>query len=174
MQHVYQPLIIRYLVESGGTSTVRALAKNLAAADLAQISFYERRIKDMPLRVLKKHGVVVVEGDIVRLTTSRLSFPEVLEVEGACNEKIAAYLKERGEGAWSGLIDFSNVSSGIRYQVLKRDRTCRLCGAGPDDSVLPVDHIVPRSQGGSSELDNLQVLCQVCNLGKSNLDSTRF
>jgi len=174
MQHVYQPLVIRHLVESGGTSTVRQLARSLASADLAQITYYEKKLRQMPLKVLKRHGVVEVDGDMVRLNTSRLALQESLELEVACTKRITEFLKQRGEGAWSGLIDFSNVSSGVRYQVLKRDRTCRLCGAGPDDAVLHVDHIIPRSQGGSSDIDNLQVLCQHCNLGKSNLDSTKF
>lgn len=32
--------------------------------------------------------------------------------------------------------------------------------------VLHVDHIVPVSRGGLSEMDNLQTLCATCNFGK--------
>ena len=51
------------------------------------------------------------------------------------------------------------------------------CGAAPeaDSNVrLHVDHIVPRSKGGSNDMNNLQVLCAECNLGKSNRDDTVF
>ncbi|MGI9446309.1 MAG: HNH endonuclease [Pirellulales bacterium] len=39
---------------------------------------------------------------------------------------------------------------------------------------LHVDHITPRSKGGSNDLDNLQALCRACHLGKGNRDDTDF
>ena len=65
------------------------------------------------------------------------------------------------------------VSDSLRYKVLKRDNfKCCACGASPakDPSVeLHIDHIIPWSKGGETELDNLQVLCSKCNLGKSDM-----
>ena len=61
-----------------------------------------------------------------------------------------------------------SIPGWLRYQVLARDRRCLLCGATKDDTKLHVDHIVPWSQGGPTELDNLQTLCARCNLGKGN------
>lgn len=62
----------------------------------------------------------------------------------------------------------------LRWHVLQRDRfSCCACGASPaltPGVVLHVDHRVPWSKGGETELDNLQTLCSVCNLGKSNVD----
>ncbi|MCL4507775.1 MAG: HNH endonuclease [Chloroflexi bacterium] len=34
---------------------------------------------------------------------------------------------------------------------------------------LHVDHILAWSKGGETVLENLQTLCSVCNLGKSNV-----
>lgn len=61
----------------------------------------------------------------------------------------------------------------IRFQVLKRDDfRCQACGKSP--SAFPglhlhVDHKVAWSNGGETTLDNLQTLCEPCNIGKSNV-----
>lgn len=61
----------------------------------------------------------------------------------------------------------------LRYKTLvKYGKVCQCCGA--DKVVLHVDHIKPRSKYPHLELDidNLQVLCETCNVGKSNKDVT--
>lgn len=59
------------------------------------------------------------------------------------------------------------ISSRLRAQVLAPQR-CAQCGKRPlEDSVkLVVDHKIPRSWGGTNNLDNLQPLCEQCNHGK--------
>lgn len=61
----------------------------------------------------------------------------------------------------------------LRFQVLKRDNfKCCICGRSPSTIgglELQVDHIIPWSKGGETTIDNLQTLCNDCNLGKSNL-----
>jgi hypothetical protein len=39
---------------------------------------------------------------------------------------------------------------------------------------LQVDHIISRKNGGTHDLDNLQVLCRACNLRKSSKDEGVF
>ncbi len=67
-----------------------------------------------------------------------------------------------------------DISLRLRFNVLKRDHfACVQCGASPakDSSVeLHIDHRKPWSKGGETEIENLQTLCQKCNLGKSNLE----
>jgi hypothetical protein len=42
---------------------------------------------------------------------------------------------------------------------------CQICGVNDN---LTFDHIVPRSWGGSNEMDNLCILCKKCNGTKGN------
>ena len=65
-------------------------------------------------------------------------------------------------------IERKKLSSKLRFQVFKRDNyTCQICGRSAQDGVqLHCDHIKPVAKGGKTELDNLQTLCQECNLGK--------
>lgn len=174
MSHVYQPLLVRLLIEAGGTATVRQLARGLAAADEAQVAYYETRIKQMPIPVLKRHGVVSKDGDLVSLEVSSLTFEQSVNLQALCNQRIAQFLSARGQSAWSGMLEAAPVADSVRYDVLKRDRVCQLCGNGPSDDVLEVDHIVPRSKGGLNDMSNLQVLCRTCNRGKSNRDDESF
>lgn len=61
------------------------------------------------------------------------------------------------------------LSKSIRHEVFKKDGfKCVECGATKENTTLHVDHILPVAQGGSDELDNLQTLCEACNLSKSN------
>jgi hypothetical protein len=64
----------------------------------------------------------------------------------------------------------SRITAGVRWKVLARDSyRCQHCGISTAlGAVLHIDHIIPISKGGSSDLNNLQALCQDCNLGKSN------
>lgn len=61
----------------------------------------------------------------------------------------------------------------LRYKVLvKYGRVCQCCGQ--IGGQIHVDHIKPRSKYPELELEinNLQVLCERCNIGKSNKDVT--
>ena len=58
------------------------------------------------------------------------------------------------------------ISGSIKVRVLTRARgPCECCGAHEQQRALEVDPIVPRNQGGSDELSNLQALCFRCNAG---------
>src|ERR1019366_3363044 len=72
-----------------------------------------------------------------------------------------------------------SMSSKQRNRIFERDGfTCQICGATAGDLSaynpnrklrLHVDHIVPDSQEGTPEDDNLRTLCSDCNQGRSNI-----
>ena len=65
-----------------------------------------------------------------------------------------------------------NIKDTTRYSVLERAGfKCQCCGIKPlknNDVILHIDHIIPYSLGGSDNIDNLQVLCDKCNISKRN------
>ena len=70
-----------------------------------------------------------------------------------------------------------NINYRTRFKVMQRDNfKCQICGASPATQagvLLHIDHIVPVAKGGQATMDNLQTLCQKCNLGKSDLDMNK-
>jgi 5-methylcytosine-specific restriction endonuclease McrA len=56
-----------------------------------------------------------------------------------------------------------------RRNVAKRDHhTCQYCGAQPGGEAITIDHVVPRSQGGTSCWTNCVAACESCNARKAD------
>ncbi|MBG6055749.1 5-methylcytosine-specific restriction endonuclease McrA [Salinibacterium sp. CAN_S4] len=64
----------------------------------------------------------------------------------------------------------SLMTDHLRMTILRGDSyRCRMCGASASNgATLHVDHIIPVSRDGRTVPENLQTLCEPCNLGKSN------
>lgn len=57
-----------------------------------------------------------------------------------------------------------------RKNILLRDRnTCQYCGVVLAPAELTLDHVQPRSRGGSSTWENLVACCHECNRKKGNM-----
>lgn len=53
-----------------------------------------------------------------------------------------------------------------RQKIFERDGfKCKKCGSTAD---LTLDHIKPKSDGGTDSMDNLQTLCGTCNINKAS------
>lgn len=73
------------------------------------------------------------------------------------------------------LIDVGMIMQGVKREPIPRmvveaiysrdSGKCVFCGS---TEKIHIDHIIPFSKGGSNEVENLQLLCQKCNLEKSN------
>lgn len=92
--------------------------------------------------------------------SKRYYFLEILQLYRMAKEKIGKMSFVEQQRAM--------MSDKLRYAVLSRDKfKCQICGCSQQDGVkLEVDHIIPVSKGGRTELDNLQTLCERCNRGK--------
>ena len=61
----------------------------------------------------------------------------------------------------------------LRDRVLKRDRyLCQPCERKNFVSIASsVDHIVPKSRGGTDDMSNLQAICEECHKEKTTVES---
>ena len=135
------------------------------ANDESQILYYERRLKEMPIKVLSKHGVIEKSDDLVRLKTGKMTLEQKAEIKKICEAKMQQYIAERGLSIWDYRLLDDTLSSPTPYAIwFFKDAKgrCMLCGATRDERLLDVDHIKPRSRGGKTVYENLQVLCAKC------------
>ncbi len=93
------------------------------------------------------------------------SFVEYVNIQEAQPPSVKEIVNERRTGR--------DPSLRMKFRVMKRDNfRCCACGANPASQpglTLHIDHIKPWSRGGETTDDNLQTLCEGCNLGKSNV-----
>jgi len=175
MSHIYQPVMLVTLLRGGGSATVDEIARAFVAEDRSQVEYYSEIVKAMPGRVLSNHGLVEKAGNEYRLAGFEdLSPDDVEALVELCHERLDEYVEKRGDAIWQHRSRSAGyVSGSLRYEVLKAARgRCELCGVPAEERFLEVDHIVPRSKGGTDDLANLQALCFRCNQIKGNRDDT--
>jgi CRISPR/Cas system Type II protein with McrA/HNH and RuvC-like nuclease domain len=64
-----------------------------------------------------------------------------------------------------------SVGKKLRFEVFKRDGfQCMYCGNKTPNVLLEIDHIEPKSKGGTDDINNLITACFDCNRGKSNIE----
>jgi diadenosine tetraphosphate (Ap4A) HIT family hydrolase/5-methylcytosine-specific restriction endonuclease McrA len=178
MAALYQPLMLKLLIQNGGWASTRDIAASFLAQDDSQIDYYAEITKRMPGPVLKRHGLVEREGDGYRLLPDvrGLTSEQRATLMRLCDEAVEDYRGRRGDRIYQHRRSApGDISGSVRYEVLKRAGfRCELCGVPADEAALEVDHIIPRRHGGSDELTNLQALCWRCNANKGARDSTDF
>lgn len=96
--------------------------------------------------------ITAIEIEQVRFDLQKMENPEISEVEyqqvTLCGYEIREYLLQK----WQ--------------------RKCVYCGA--ENVPLEIEHIHPKSKGGSERLSNLTLACNLCNQAKSNQDVKDF
>ena len=180
MSHIYQPVMLKVLLENSGEASVDQIASALLTYDQSQVEYYGKRTKQMVGKVLTRNGVVepIRSGRAkgYRLNSEALTEAQRASLIAKCDKSISDYLDKRGDRIWQHRASESGyVSGSTRYNVLKRAKyRCELCGAHETQVALHVDHIMPRSKGGPDDLSNFQALCQTCNTNKRAEDDTDF
>ena len=183
MQQVYQPVMLKEILQRDGVASVADIAKALLNYDTSQAEYFEHITKNMVGEVLSKnHGVTEKVKEGRRIIGYQIPFSnelddsEVQELVSQCEIKINEYLDAHGDRMWSHRRKTSGYISGtLRYEVFKRAKfRCELCGISAADKALEADHIIPRNKGGSDDISNLQALCYSCNAMKRDRDDTDF
>jgi ATP adenylyltransferase len=177
MSHIYQPVMVRTLLENSGNADKSLIAKNISSYDISQQEYYQSIVDKMVGRVLRNNGIVEKNNSKYSLLGfDDLTKNDIAELIAICDQKLADFIEKRGDKIF--LHRSKNrkpVPGSIRYEVLKRAKgRCELCGVSNEEKALEVDHIVPKNKGGKDYIDNYQALCYSCNSNKRDLDDTDF
>lgn len=100
-----------------------------------------------------------------------IAFGEYLS--GNADPSLPAQQADSAPASTTGKRTPRDINWRMRAKVLIRDACiCKMCGDSPaknPNAVLHVDHILPWSKGGETVEENLQTLCSICNIGKSDM-----
>ena len=136
MSHIYQPVMLKVLLENGGHASVEEIAKALLGHDQSQVEYYSIRTKTMVGKVLTNNGVVTPIKDGTKITGYRLNQEDLTDsgrasLSAICDARLDDFTNSRGDAIWSHRgTRREYVPGSIRYQVLKRAKyRCELCGA---------------------------------------------
>jgi hypothetical protein len=114
LSHIYQPLLIKTLVESGGVATVRQLAGSFLAHDESQIQYYENTLKKMPIKVLTNHRILKRDGELVTLEVKKLTLEQKAEIKKLCEQRMQEYVAALGLSIWTSGCLMLNLDSNTR------------------------------------------------------------
>ena len=103
-------------------------------------------------RLRKLAPISAISQELVRFDTQIMENPEVSGVEYQQGELAGYEVRE--------------------YLLEKFNRQCVYCGAV--DTRLEVEHLIPRSKGGSNRVSNLAISCHKCNQKKGAKDIKDF
>ena len=177
MSPIDQPLMLMELLGRRSPAPAQDIARRILGEDVTQIDYYTERVKRMVGRVLTGNGITRYGDGLYSLIgAEELSDSERDALQQLCRQRLDGFREQRGEEVFAHRSRHrSPISGSVKYRVLTRARgRCECCGAHEHQRALEVDHIIPRNQGGSDDITNLQALCFRCNAGKRDTDRTVF
>ena len=175
MTHIYQPLMIKTLLESNNIASVEQIARGFLVNDQPQLDYYKKIVKKWPHKTLKSHKVVDYEKGKYTLLLDDCTNEDRTKLITLCDKRLKEFIDKDPWIRTFRALDKKSISGNIRYDTLAKSKgVCVACGKNSMQALLHVDHIIPYSLGGETEPHNLQTLCSACNLEKNNLDDTDF
>jgi ATP adenylyltransferase len=176
MTRIYKQVMLQSVLKRGGAASKDEIAGDILASDSFQRDHYRKKVVDrMPGKRLVRDGALVRDGDIYCLAPAfdKITENERIELISECQRQIEDHISKRGDTYRRR--QNNPVSGSIQYQVkLRAGGRCELCGASHAETQLDVDHIIPRNNGGTNDISNLQMLCRSCNAQKRDDDDTDF
>lgn len=153
VEKVYVP------VEGFISLTHMGLCRKLKKREFVNKSKELNEIEGKELTFVNSITIKTLYNDLIIDTLIRRNFPE-LNISESSKKIVHNY-----DGS---------ISPHDRFDIFKRDNyRCQICGVSAKDGEhvrLEVDHIVPKSKGGSDFDSNTWTLCSECNRGKSDKD----
>lgn len=176
MTHMYQPAVLRALLQNGGRGSVKQIAHALMPKyDCEGVEYYIGRAEANPLDKLIKHKMIEKKQNKTYslIDHSTMSEGEIEELAQLCCIVIKNYIDSNGFKIWekTGKRDKrvdSNIPEFTRNTALHHaGGRCAECGVDAGENELRICYIAGAEAGNS--LNNLQALCPLCYYGKDRL-----
>jgi len=103
-------------------------------------------------RLSKFSNIKSISQELVKFDTQQMDNPEISGVEYQQGTLFGYEVRE--------------------YLLEKWQRKCAYCGKS--NTALEIEHIIPKSRGGSNKISNLTLACNKCNLSKGNKTAEEF
>jgi ATP adenylyltransferase len=98
MSHIYQPVMIRTLLESSGMATKELIARNISSYFISQIEYYQSVVDKIVGIVLRKNKIVEKGNETYSfIGYENLSSEEVLTLIGLCNKWLVDFIDKIGK-----------------------------------------------------------------------------
>ena len=103
-------------------------------------------------RLVKLCPISAISIELVKFDTQKIQNPEIKGIEYQRGELLGYEVRE--------------------YLLEKWGRRCVYCGK--ENVPLEIEHIIPKSRGGTNRVSNLTLACHECNQKKGNLTAEEF
>ena len=175
MTHIYQPVMIKKMLESGNKATTEDLAREFINWDVSLVKYYEKVVKRWPKITLTNRKIVKYEKNMFTLLLDEnITQKQKKHLIDLCDHRRDEYVRQFAQKYGAKNVRDAMPGS-IRYEVLHMSGgVCSLCGISATKRQLDVDHILPVNLGGQTIKSNLQVLCRKCNAQKRDRDDRNF